>query len=186
MKDRVIVEIKKSFQKLMENDGSLFEFKGRDDANDIYRKLHEVCINHKLANYLEEFIHPLLYKYHCCKEGHWYTDIEFNRKGINYKELTILKDEKAQKRVRPDIIIHNRKSEEDKINFLVVECKKKSSSSAQDRAYDQEKLKALLSDETFKYEFALQVIYDRQSVSGILYERSFGEIRADNIQIPPQ
>lgn len=161
MKDQLIEAIKNSFRKLKEINGSLFECPIEKNSYYDSRKLHEICINHKLANYLEKFIFPLL-------EGtgeQFFVDIEFNRESINFKEITI----NGQKEiVRPDIIIHNRKSENDKNNFLVVECKKYDNDTNK-IAKDKNKLIAFLKDSRYKYRFALQVIYKPDAIEGLLF-----------------
>lgn len=107
--------IRNAYIKLMKNDGDLFECPVEENAEYDSRKLHEVCINHKLAIYLEEFLFPELKDY----KTTFYTDIEFNREGVNYKNLQY---DGHNKFVRPDIIIHNRRSNTEKRNFLIVEC----------------------------------------------------------------
>lgn len=153
--------IKSAFAKLLEQDGSIFKCPIEQNADYDSRKLHEVCINHHLALHLSEYILPILEQ----NGEKYFTDIEFNREGINYKNIMI----KGQKKlVRPDIIIHNRKSKDLKNNFLIVECKKATASTLDIQA-DIEKIKAFLADEKYLYSFGLQVIYGNNGISGTLY-----------------
>ena len=161
MKDRLIEAIKNSFRKLKDVDGSLFECPIEKYSYYDARKLHEVCINHKLANYLEEFVFPLLEE----TEEQFFVDIEFNRESIDFKNILINGQEK---KVRPDIIIHNRKSGNDKNNFLVVECKKYNATIG-GIPNDKDKLIAFLKDARYKYGFALQVVYKPNAIEGKLF-----------------
>ncbi len=163
MIDELREAIVASFSKLIENDGYLFDCPIEEYFEYDSRKLHEVCINHRLAVYLEEFILPLLNG----DDEQYFVDIEFNREGINKKNLKV-GDEKT---VRPDIIIHNRKSGEEKKNFLIVECKKSGASNG-DIEDDRNRVKAFLENERYKYSYGLQVIYTRQLIDGTLFYKS--------------
>jgi len=171
--EKIIEAITLAFQKLKENDGVLFDCPEEVAASYDQRKLHEVCINHKLAIYLEEFLfqelnpelQPLL------------TDIEFNREGINFKELEYNGQEK---RVRPDIIIHNRKSGDDKINILVVECKKEPAKE-DDKATDRQKISAFLTDPKYNYDFGLQVLYSKNCLTGSFFFKNGTEVKSQII-----
>ena len=148
--------IQNAFAKLKEEDGSLFGCPIEVEAPYDSRKLHEVCINHRLANHLEDSILPLL----SGNGEKYFVDIEFNREGMNYKETEI---EGQKELVRPDIIIHNRKSGDRKNNFLVVECKKADAKDCE-KEYDTKKIIALLADGKYSYKFGLQVIYSKTEV----------------------
>ena len=155
--DRVESAIRKAFRKLKEFDGDLFECPIEDNAEYDSRKLHEVCINHKLAIYFEEYLLPEIAN----ENEMFFTDIEFNREGVNLKK-------KGEKKVRPDIIIHNRKSGNKKNNFLVVECKKDPASEDKKES-DLKKIKFFLTDEKYEYKFGLQTIYSRNEINGKLF-----------------
>jgi hypothetical protein len=158
---KICTAIQDAFSRLKEEDGSLFECPIEVEAPYDSRKLHEVCINHRLANHLEDSILPLL-----TGDGEkYFVDIEFNREGINYKETQI---EGKKERVRPDIIIHNRKSGDRKKNFLVVECKRDDAED-DEKDYDTKKIKALLADDKYSYQFGLQVIYSKTEIKGTLF-----------------
>ncbi len=146
-----------AFKELCNDDGALFGLQPASDS-DIDRKLHEVCINHKLAEKLAAQA--------CFSEsehGRLYVDIEFNREGAHPKIL--LEDV-----VRPDIIVHNRQSDHNKLNLLVVECKKEhaSASAIED---DRKNVINFIKCVKYAYQYGLCVIYKRNSVCGKLYER---------------
>lgn len=159
--------ISKAFSLLTLHDGDLFGcpiiFKKHGS-----RKLHEVSINHKLANYLESTVLPLL----TGSEINYYVDIEFNREGKNDKMLPV---NAINKLVRPDIIIHNRETGGNKSNFLAIECKKKGSP-RREIDYDKKKLMAFLNEEKYDYKFALQVIYNSQNIQGTLFSKGHPDI----------
>ena len=168
MIEKIRTAIQNSFSKLKEEDGSLFECPIEVEAPYDPRKLHEVCINHRLANHLEDSILPLF-----SGNGEvYFVDIEFNREGKNFKDTEI---DGQKVRVRPDIIIHNRKSGDRKKNFLVVECKK-ADAGDQEKRDDTKKIKALLTDNKYSYRFGLQVIYNKAKIKGNLFFMDNGEI----------
>ena len=169
---KLITEVKGSFEKLKKCDGMLFECPIEDNADYDARKLHEVCINHRLAIYFEQKIIPLL-----PKDEEYFVDIEFNREGSNFKEVEITEQ---QKTVRPDIIIHNRKSGNDKKNFLVVECKKSGTARAE-IADDRKKIRVIMDDKKYQYTFGLQVIYGKDQIKGTLFYRNRQGIEAEEI-----
>jgi hypothetical protein len=169
----IIEAIKSALKKLKNNDGMLFECPIENSNNYDPRKLHEVCINHKLANYLEEYIFPIYYQH----PKLLFTDIEFNREGLNIKEL----DYKGQEdRVRPDIIIHNRKTGDDKINILIVECKKEPVNNT-DIETDIRKIKAFLTDSKYNYCFGLHVLYSKNKINGTFYFKEDGQVKTQKL-----
>jgi hypothetical protein len=146
-----------------------------DDNSDFERKLHEVCINHRFALYLQKNISEF------CSENNienLYVDIEFNKKGSNPKKVV---DDNGQKiEVRPDIIIHNRKDEREKINILVVEAKKDNIST-----HDIRKIKALMNDPDYKYRYGLTISYCKRNdqVNACLYRHEGNQIIEESL--PP-
>jgi len=108
-----------------------------------------------------------------------FVDIEFNREGINFKMVSI---EGQEKKVRPDIIIHNRKSDEHKFNLLVVECKK-NDANAEDIQDDEKKINALMNDPRYNYHFGLQIIYGSDSIVGKLFSKQNGSIIEEPIVV---
>jgi hypothetical protein len=97
-----------------------------------------------------------------------FVDIEFNRKGDKPKEAKIHGVEKI---VRPDIIIHNRKTGTDKVNLLVVECKK-AGAADEEIQRDRDKIQALMQQEGYQYSYGLQVIYGKDDIEGVLFFKS--------------
>lgn len=174
MKDRVKEAVRHSFRRLLQQDGSLFDCPIEEEFAYEARKLHEVCINHKLANLLERAIVPLL-----GREEKVFVDIEFNREGLNYKRVRL---DGEEKKLRPDVIIHNRRSGVDKRNFLVVECKKQGSSRVEIDE-DREKIRALMEDERYAYSFGLQVVYGKQRIKAVLFFKSDGRIESEGIVV---
>jgi hypothetical protein len=164
-----------SIECLARNDGILFSAPIEENPPYGYdaRKLHEVCINHKLAEYFAGVIIPLF-----DKAQKMFVDIEFNREGINFKEVTI---DGEKRRVRPDIIVHNRKSGKAKFNFLVVECKK-SDAYPQDIEEDCEKIAALMTNSRYDYNFGLQILYDALAIKGTLFYKQDGAIKMEPIE----
>jgi hypothetical protein len=164
-----------SIKTLKSNDGYLFEAlieENSEYAGYNARKLHEVCINHKLAEYLAINILPQL-----DTSQKMFVDIEFNREGINFKNVTIKGQEK---KVRPDIIVHNRKSNGEKFNLLIVECKK-NDAYKEGILDDAEKIKALMNDSRYHYHFGLQIVYGSSSIVGKLFSKQNGAIMEEPI-----
>lgn len=147
-KEQIIKIIKNSLKSLKEIDGVLFGLPICEDS-DQDRKLHEISINHHLAKYLESNLREYVYE-------DLFVDIEFNREGIHQKKLD-------GKGYRPDIIVHNRKSEISKKNILIVECKKKDSNAKDAIKADEKKIKSFLKNEKYKYIYGLQVIYKQKA-----------------------
>lgn len=172
MKDRVRDAVRRAFARLLREDGSLFDCPIEEGFPYGARKLHEVCVNHRLADHLEHEVLPVL-----VSGEKMFVDIEFNREGANYKNVKI---DDEDRRVRPDIIIHNRRTGLDKRNFLVVECKKKGSAQTE---IDEDRLKicALMEDERYKYSFGLQVIYGKEQIKGVLFFRGDTGIDSEDI-----
>lgn len=168
-------DIRACFNLLITQDGNLFECPLEIGAPYDERKLHEVCINHRLAVHFETIISPKL------KNDKYYVDIEFNREGINFKELNYKGEED---RVRPDIVIHNRRSGKEKKNLLVVECKKEDAPE-KDKNDDLRKLEAFITDSKYQYKFGLMVIYGKNHVNGMLLYKNNGEIIKEDIKTNP-
>ena len=159
--DRINIHSHKAFSQLKEEDGSLSECPIEVEALYDLRKMHEVCINHRLANHLEDFVLALL----SGDRETYFVDIKINREGTNYEDARV---EGKEERMRPDIIIHNRKSGDGKHNFLVVKCKK-DDAEEDEIAYDAKKIKALLVDRKYSYQSGLQVIYSKAKIKGTLF-----------------
>jgi hypothetical protein len=173
MKDQIREALLNAFSRLKSKDGCLFNCPIEEDVGYDSRKLYEVCINHRLANYLEDAILPILNE-----NGREYSvDIEFNREGGNKKKLEVNGSEQF---VRPDIIIHNRKTGRKKANFLVVECKK--GGTAREKVTDDcKKIRAFMENGRYQYTFGLQVIYERGEIKGTLFYRNGQNIENEEL-----
>ena len=104
---------------------------------------NERTISHKLAEYLQE------------EFPDWKVDCEYNRHGMDKKELEVPRDniswdDLEAKTVFPDIIVHRRNT--DDYNLLVIEVKK--SSNAESRQFDNNKLMAF-TKKPYHYNFGL-------------------------------
>ncbi|PSD44213.1 hypothetical protein C7E23_03040 [Elizabethkingia anophelis] len=87
-----------------------------EDAKKLNRKLHETCINHRFAHYLENALVSTKYT-------NYNVDIEYNR---FYENLKLLENIDGQEAVRPDIVIHTRVNNNfDPQHLLVIEAKKR-------------------------------------------------------------
>jgi len=151
MKNKLVDAILNSLKDLIVNDGDLFGFKINEKAEKNGRKLHEVCINHRLSTHLSNHIIPILQE----RKQRYFTDIEFNRNGKKEKAVIIDGEDQV---VRPDIIIHNRKERHEKSNFLIVECKKYGCSK-KDYKNDCVKIRSLMNSKDYEYEYGLMVLY---------------------------
>ena len=172
MKDQVRKGVLRSFKRLVEEDGYLFDCPIEECTSCDARKLHEICINHRLANHLEREILPIF-----GLDKAIFIDIEFNREGADFKSTMINGEDKT---VRPDIIIHNRKTGQEKMNLLVVECKKQGASD-EDIRKDREKIVAFMKDERYEYSFGLQVSYGSVGVKGELFFKSESSITSEAV-----
>jgi len=173
MKTNLAEAIIKSFQNLIEQDGELFGFKINEDAENNARKLHEICINHKLSIYLSDHIFPLLKE----RGQRYFTDIEFNRNGEREKAVIIDNEKQV---VRPDIIIHNRKDRDEKSNFLVVECKK-DGCSKKDYDDDISKIIGLMTSVDYQYEHGLMVLYKEKSIEAQFFYHKDRKIVSESL-----
>ena len=172
VKEQVRDSVLRSFRRLMEEDGDLFDCPIEEHSPNDARKLHEVCVNHRLANHLEkEIIQVLRF------EETIFVDIEFNREGVDFKKVRIKGEDKI---VRPDIILHNRKKGTEKLNFLVVECKKQGAP-REEIEKDSQKIRALMEDNRYKYLFGLQVVYGRDGMRGTFFFKNGSRIMSEAV-----
>lgn len=148
--DIVIGLLQKAKADLIRFDKDLFEldeesiiFESLEDKMEVERKLHEVCINHRFAIYIEKYLQEI--------DKSYFVDIEYNRyyKNIKYVDSTYYKGN-----IRPDIIIHKRLSNIGTPHLLAIEIKKDQFS---DR--DKDKVYALMTDPKYNYKFGARVIY---------------------------
>jgi hypothetical protein len=166
-RERIKSAINRSLNRLAKNDGMLFDAPIERYAGYDARKLHEVCINHKLAEYLKEEIAPLNET-----DESLFVDIEFNREGVDFKDVKI---GEHIERVRPDIIVHNRHSGPQRFNLLIAECKK-SGCRRYEIAHDRQKIIGLMSDSRYTYKFGLQVIYSSVRITASFFFKEGGNI----------
>lgn len=127
----------------LDNKSKILEY---DKFKEIYeRKLHEVCINHRLAVYLEKYVND--------NNFHYYNvDIEYNR---YYKNQKHVETGLYQGIVRPDIIIHKRVKHSNIQHLLVIEAKKTINDSD-----DEKKIKSLMEDHHYNYKYGAKIIYN--------------------------
>lgn len=107
----------------------------------LINKVHERSISHKFAEYLE------------MQFPDWDIDCEYNKKGDATKKLLNIpacsqNNDYNEHSVYPDIIIHQRNTDN---NLLVIEIKTSNKKSI----CDFEKLKQFTSDPEFKYSYGL-------------------------------
>jgi hypothetical protein len=172
--ERIKSAITHSLNRLAHNDGMLFAAPIERYAGYDERKLHEVCINHKLAEYLEEEVVPLAET-----DESLFVDIEFNREGVDFKDVKI---GDHIERVRPDIIVHNRRSGSRKFNLLIAECKK-SGCPRYEIAHDRKKIIGLMSDSRYTYKFGLQVIYSSARITASFFFKEAGNINVVKLKL---
>lgn len=175
MKNKLCEAIVLSFNDLIDKDGELFGFKINEESEKNGRKLHEVCINHKLSIYLSNHIFPLLQE----RGLQYFADIEFNRNGEREKAVII---DHSKQVVRPDIIIHNRKDGDEKSNFLIVECKKHGCSQ---KKYDDDvtKIRGVMLSEDYQYEYGLMVIYKEDAIEAQFFWHKDNDIVSKNVKL---
>jgi hypothetical protein len=140
-----------------------------ENAKRLNRKLHETCISHRIAHYLENELEDTDYK-------DYSVDIEYNRFYGNFKILNTIKGQLA---VRPDIIIHSRLDHTfDPQHLLVIEAKKEGITN-----HDINKIKGFITDENYNYVFGLTVSYcsDETEIIAKLYYFNGTEIVNENI-----
>jgi len=123
----------------------------KNDAWLLENNVHERTITHKLGEYLQT------------QFPEWYVDCEYNRDGTESKKLeTIRECDEARKTelVVPDIIIHQRVKESEKINnYVIIEVK----TDDKKPDCDIKKLELFTSDPKFNYKFGLFIKFKQAS-----------------------
>jgi hypothetical protein len=134
--------IKNSLLNLKNKDINLFE-NASNNAQE--RKLHEICINHRLAVYIENHLKE--------KNLDYCVDIEYNKNHYMPKKLKV---NGSNKKVRPDIIVHTRVEKINGLdkNYLIIESKKD-----EDSKEDEDKIKAFMKDDQYYYKFGCKIKY---------------------------
>lgn len=113
----------------------------KNDIGIINNSIKEECINHKFAQYLEEIL-----KRKKILSSH-NVDIEYDKYKENEKKTS-----QGQK-IRPDIIVHQRKSG-NKNNLIVIEAKKNYPSKN-----DTNKVNDLVNSEKYHYSLGALISY---------------------------
>lgn len=138
------------------------------------RKLHEVCINHRFALYLEKYANNF-------GLNDYFFDLEFNKKGNERKYSQAVDTETGKSERRPDIIVHRRDVSPENINnYLIIEAKK-----MKIIAKDERTIKSLMIDPDYKYKFGLSIIYSQtpNKVLMKIYMNINGEIEEENFEV---
>ncbi len=151
-----------AFTLLEKNDSDLFSLPPESEVDEYEnatkkyeRKLHEVCINHRLAHYIEILL-PRFF------DGEYHVDIEYNRYYKNKKCLDI-NNNGVLSIVRPDIIVHTRTLKTNPHqHLLVIEAKKHHRS-----LEDEKKVKAFITDTHYEYVFGATIQYNNLSDGSI-------------------
>jgi len=114
------------------------------DSDILKININERTISHRFAVYLEKYF-----------DDSWSIDCEYNRNHDDKKTLDIYPssietNDTEGKTVFPDIIVHQRKTDE---NLLVIEMKKSTNTSNDARTKDIKKLEAFKRE--LNYQFAI-------------------------------
>lgn len=125
MREKLENSILKALQKLIESDIDIIKNKTREE-----------CINHKLAQYLEEELRN--------------TNIPFGNVDIEYNKYKENEKGTNGRLIRPDIIAHERKSG-NKNNLIVIEAKK-------DYSLKNDRKKVMDLVDSAEYEYSLGVL----------------------------
>lgn len=124
------------------------------------RTLHEDCINHRLAYYIERYLEFYDEKYN--------VDVQFNRNGENKKELPgNIKNESGY--IRPDIIVHTRMKKLEKYqNYIVIEAK-----ISKDSKEDEDVVKRFIGYKEYEYKVGVTVNYNKfNPIKATLYYKN--------------
>lgn len=155
--------LKSALNRLWEFDREILDFDETEDQQGRFpakggilndRKLHEVCINHRLAVYIHEEMNEYLGTDH-----KYYVDIEFNRLNASPKNTNAeyLFKTPEDREIRPDIIVHGRSDPFIKpLNLLVIEAKKE-----QLKEKDKENVQLLMLDSRYKYTYGATIQYTK-------------------------
>lgn len=138
-------QLLKNDKDLIMQDKESMVYESIPGKKDLERKLHEVCINHRLAVYLERIIQSM-------NLDGYFIDIEYNRYYRNEKYVEKLNG--VSEVCRPDIIIHRRMNKLDDQHLLIIEAKKDLESEV-----DVEKILAFMNDKKYRYQYGARIIY---------------------------
>lgn len=153
-----------AFENLCENDKELLQD----------RTLHEECINHRLAYYIEKYLEFYDEKYN--------VDMEFNRNGKEEKVLPgNIKNEGGV--IRPDIIVHTRmkKLENKYKNYIVIEAKK-----SKDSKEDKDVVTIFINSKEYGYKVGVTINYNKFNPikATLYYKNSNDEIEQRYLEYP--
>lgn len=150
--NQIVEKLETAYKKLIKEDEHLF----RVDAN-------ERSLTHKYAEYIQQ------------EFPEWRVDCEYNRNGPDIKKIESLKksissDNPDAVSVYPDIIIHQRDTDD---NLVVVEAKKSNNTES-----DDEKLQCYKQDLKYQYAFAVKFLigddfkkYETTKLSELIIEK---------------
>lgn len=170
--------IRNTLNKLRDNDYDLFDlpdeacvYEFDNDKDKLERKLHEVCINHRFACYLEAEIKEI--------QPSYYIDIEYNR---YYKRAKCVRTNGDKKTFRPDILVHTRATKLDNIpqHYLIIETKKEI-----DSKEDEEKVQEFMMDQNYEYLFGITIKYGdlKPAFCKIFYSLNGQDISCEELNI---
>ena len=153
-----------AFEKLCQNDKELLQ----------NRTLHEECINHRLAYYIEKYLEFYDEKYN--------VDMEFNKNGEKKKELPENSKNEGGA-IRPDIIVHTRMKElENKYkNYIVIETKK-----SEDSKEDKDVVTRFIKSKEYEYKVGVTINYNKFNPikATLYYKNSNDEIEQRYLEYP--
>lgn len=133
---------------------------GRRDSYLLEGILKEEAICHRMARYIEDWLlaKDLLSRFDLS------VDVEYNKYGMDPKTVPgytapVLPKRKKELRTFPDIIVHQRGGEPERVNLLAVEVKKTSNETPANRGYDLWKCESYLSS-NLHYLFSCYVCFN--------------------------
>lgn len=164
-----VIDLKKNDIAIIELDEESTVLESIAGKKELERKLHEVCINHRLAVYIEKYVREV--------DSSYFVDIEYNRyyKNEKYVDTTY-----HQGNVRPDIVVHKRVTCDENQHLLVVEAKKEILNSI-----DESKIKALMKDPKYNYKYGARIKYGNiRDIHIDLYHKEENRIVKSVLPIP--
>ena len=158
--DEFLAVLRESLDMLHNNDQYLINYEADEPVkNDEH--VSELSISHKLGHYLELFVTG------------YHVDCEYNRNLADKKSM-------GESRIRPDIIIHKRGSNEK--NFVVIEIKPWWN--RDDVIKDEAKLAYLTNqDNEFKYKYGLSLLIEQSRVGDKAKIFENGKAQGDYIKV---
>ena len=128
--------VEKAIKEFIKNEGELLEM-----------DVSERCITHSFANYLDKCI--------SCISSNLRVDVEYNRRHI--KDIKTTEWEVQPRKFIPDIVVHKRKTDENK---LAVEIKKSTNKNKMAHESDKSRLGNLVESKyQYHYEYGLYLLF---------------------------